>query len=182
MSNTRRIALLLVPLVGLLATGFTDCDDFDQVKVPTSDTTAPFTYDGVISHGEWAKGVFTGDAFVYPITQSDSVLAVSSALDGGGLESLTMHATIRYTCCAIIGACSSFRTIEETQSDQQIGGPGSTVSNGIYLYRGIDSDDLRRCPPGMKVGTFRFSWFTEGEDFFGNTVRGKTQVIEYQRP
>lgn len=176
MSITPRRALLLAPIVGLLATGYTDCKYFTKVTVPSSDTNSPTTYDGVWKGGDYVEGAIPGQDFEYHITPGETVLAVSSAIDSGGLKKLTMRSSFRYTCCNSSNICSITQPISVPQTDEQAGGPGSTVSNGLWLYSGVS---LPSCSSGFTLRSYRFGWSTEAEDFFGHKTFGESQAIVY---
>ena len=176
MSITPRRALLLAPILALFATGYTDCQYFTKVTVPSSDIGSPTTYDGVWKNGDYVDGAIPGQEIEYHITPGESVIAVSSAIDSGGLKKLTMRSSFRYTCCNGSGICSLTQPSSVPKTDQQAGGPGSTVSNGLWLYSGVS---LPGCSSGFSLRSYSFSWWTEAEDFFGHVTTGESQAIVY---
>lgn len=97
---------------------------------------------------------------------NDSVLAISSALDAGGAKKVTMHSNLRYKCChpSLDGVCRNLQETHDPETADQPGGPGSTVSKGVWLYREVGVRTMPRCPVNFRLSQFRFSWFTEGED------------------
>jgi hypothetical protein len=171
-----RHALLLAPILLLLTTGYTDCQYFTKVTVPASDTGAPTTYDAVWKGGEYVEGAIPGQDLEYHITPGETVIALSSAIDSGGLKKLTMYSSFRYTCCNSSNICSVTQPLSVPKTETQPGGVGSTVSNGIWLYSGVS---LPSCSSGFSLRSYTFGWSTEAEDFHGNITRGESQRIVY---
>lgn len=172
-----RHALLLAPILLLLTTGYTDCQYFTTVTVSSApDTVTPTTYDAVWKGGEYVDGATNGMDLTYHIKSGETVIALSSAIDSGGLKKLTMYSSFRYTCCNGSGICSITQPISVPKTETQPGGVGSTVSNGIWLYSGVS---LPACPSGFSLRDYTFGWSTEAEDFHGNISRGEGQRIVY---
>lgn len=174
MSITPR-ALLLAPVLLLLATGYTDCEYFGPVTVPASDPTPPTTYDGVYTNGQYVAGAFTGQGIEYHMTPGYNVLAVSSAIDDGGVRGLKMNSSYSYDCC-MGSTCSRTQPSSVARTDSQAGGVGATVSNGLWLYSVVE---LPSCRSGYTLTHYRYSWWTEAENFHGRRVTGQVQSIVY---
>lgn len=168
--------LALAPLLLLCATGYTSCEYFTTVTVPASDTGAPTTYDGVWQGGDYLAGAIPGQEIEYHLSPGESVLAISSAIDSGGVKRLTMSSTFRYTCCNGSGICSVTQPVSVPKTETQAGGVGSTVSNGIWLHSSVK---LPNCSSGFSLRNYTFSWWTEAEDFHGNITSGEGQRIVY---
>lgn len=167
--------LLLAPVLLLLATGYTDCEYFTDVTVPASDTGAPTTYDGVWVGGEYVDAALAGDSLEYHLAPGQTVLAVSSAIDSGGLRKLKMSTDWGYTCCRG-DICSRTQPLSVPKTDEQAGGVGATVSNGLWLYTTVK---LPTCSSGFTLRSYSYSWWTEAEDFHGNRTTGEMQSIVY---
>ena len=165
---------LLAPLLVLPLAGFTNCDSFTPVTIPASDTSPPITYDGVWDL-DYLVGAASPSSFTFHLDRDHTVLAVSSTLDGGGARKLDMFSSSTYTCCTKT-VCRYTTPVSAPQTDQQNGSVGSKVSNGMYVYAEVT---VPSCPTGYTLQSFRFSWYTRGEDFYGNRTTGKTQSIVY---
>lgn len=175
MSITPR-ALLLAPLLLLLATGYTSCEYFTTVVVPASDTGVPTTYDGVWKDGDYVAGALPGQEIEYHLSEGEAVLAIGSAIDSSGLRRLTMSTSFRKQCCNASGICSVSQPISVPKTETQPGGVGSSVSNGIWLYASVQ---LPKCNSGFTLRSYSFAWWTEAEDFHGNVTVGESQRIVY---
>jgi hypothetical protein len=167
--------VLLAPALLLLSTGFTECENFTEVTVPASDTSKPNTYDGVWIGGQYVSLAATGNSFQYHIDPGEGVLAISSAIDHSGVKKLEMYSGWRYTCCSG-SVCSTSAPLSVPQTEEQAGGIGSTVSDGIWLYAPVQ---VPTCSSGFTLSSFGFSWWTVAEDFHGNRSVGRTQSIVY---
>lgn len=168
-------ALVLAPLLLLLATGYTSCEYFTTVTVPATDAVAPTTYDGVWKNGDYVAGALPGQDLEYHLSPGESVLAIASAIDAGGLQRLSMSSTFRYTCCSG-SICSTTQPVTVPRTETQPGGIGSSVSNGIWLYSTVQ---LPKCQSGFTLSSYSFTWRTEGRDFHGNVTGGQWQRIVY---
>jgi len=159
--------LLVVP-----AFGFTDCQYFNTVTVPASDTTPPLIATRLWVDGQEAIRFGTIEQVVDADT---SFLVVPSVYDSGGAKSLTLQQIVRVRCHDYDA------DPEETQAtdifffdrfDSQSGWPGSSVSNGLYLIG--DVTDLGSfdwyCYDGFDLTEIRYEWTTTGQDFAGNVV------------
>lgn len=173
--RTRTLTLSLSPLLLLCCMGSTDCDAYSEVTVPTWDPTAPATYDG-----PWASGGFQvlagpGETASYRIEPGQQVLAISSALDDGGVRDVTMYATTSYLCC-VGTTCTRSDGTKRPLTDSQPGGPGSTASNGLWVGTGVT---LPTCRTGYTLASFVFSWQTVATNFSGVRATSKLHAIHY---
>ncbi|HVK72223.1 MAG TPA: hypothetical protein VM734_02845 [Kofleriaceae bacterium] len=173
--TVRKLSLCLAPFLLVLATGFTSCDYFDNVTVPASDRRAPDTYDGVYRGSEYVILSQSNQSFDYTLAPGVTVMAVSSAIDSGGLKKLTMSTSSASTCCNG-DLCRQVQGLTAPKIEEQRGTVGSTVSNGIWLYSSVK---VPTCPDGMTLEWFSFSWRTVAEDFHGNRTTGEWQSISY---
>jgi hypothetical protein len=64
-------------------------------------------------------------------------------------------------------------------TETQPGSVGSTVSNGVWAYVGVDAP---RCSSSSTRGEYHFWWSTEVEDFHGNKASGGGGEIYYSFP
>jgi hypothetical protein len=169
--------LLVATVLLLLTTGFTDCDSFTDVTVPAYDFDAPITYDGVWK-GTYVRSALTGNSFEYHLAPGQTVQAVSSAIDSGGLKNLEMIASYSESYCCNSSLCyfQGPHSMPADYGDQQVGGVGSTVSNGMWLYSTVQ---VPTCARGGSLQWFRFRWQTWAEDFHGNSTLGNSQSIVY---
>jgi alpha-tubulin suppressor-like RCC1 family protein len=60
-------------------------------------------------------------------------------------------------------------------TDEQTGGVGDSVSNGLWLYRAVT---VPTCPPGFTLYDWQTRWYSEAEDFHGNKVWSADGVID----
>lgn len=175
MQNMKTIVMRIALLagVGLLATGWTDCDNFSPVVVPATDTSLPITFEGVYQTSEYVDGT-VDQPMTYHLAPGERAFAVGAGIDAGGLRKLTMFTSQRYTCCRG-SLCTSTVSSSVPQSETQAGGTGSTVSNGIYLYNYVV---MPNCGTGSTLRSFSHGWFVVAEDFKGNsrTSRGSAMV------
>lgn len=179
-----RYPYVLAPLLLMVTMGSTDCESFDTVTVPAADTSPPITMDGVWWDGEYKilKSSSNADAIVYHLGNDESVLAISSAMDSGGLKRLTMNWDKSWTCCNT-GAinCTNYfaANYPPGYSEWQTAVPGQSVSNGIWY--GVEakkpSAAYPDCPGGKYPTKYQFRWWTRGENFHGGTTIGKTHKI-----
>jgi hypothetical protein len=175
MSNTRR-ALFLAPVALLLATGATDCEYFETVTVPSSDTTPPDIYDAV-----WWDGVHkmirgqTTD-LTYHLASGEEVLAISSGKDAGGVKKVTMARSWSWTCCDYFGGeptCSTSQTLASGKVATQPGGVGQQVSNGVWIEQDVKMPSPSSlCSAPDILTSWSFSWTTTAENFHGKTRTG----------
>lgn len=155
-------ATLVVP--ALLATmGPTNCQHFAQVTVPATDTTAPVIGTRMFFFGEEELGLWP----LYRETSDpDAVWAIFPfGFDGGGIRSVRMTHALSVFCVDAPGISVHFVPVHEEQN----GGPGSLVSNGIYLDGGARSfgEYTSFC---AEVESATYSWAITAEDFAGNVV------------
>lgn len=179
-----RYPYVLAPVLLMVTMGSTDCESFETVTVPTSDGSPPITMDGVWWDGDYKvlKASSSADAIVYHLGSETSVLAISSAIDSGGLRRLTMNWDKSWTCCNTGPTnCSSYfvANYPPGYNEVQAGSPGQSVSNGIW--NGVEakkpSVGFPDCPGGKFPTSFQFRWWTRGENFFGGTTTGKTHRV-----
>jgi hypothetical protein len=173
----------------ILASGFllavtmgnSECEDFEDVTVPASDSSPPVTLDGVWWESEWIELEGPSSAISYHLAPGEEVLAISSAVDSGGLKKLTMSSEVAWTCCTILSpvVCSATQSISAPIVRTQAGVVGSTVSNGLFTGQGVDAITLPSCQAGYVLKSYRFSWRTIGEDFHGNTRTSQKHSILY---
>jgi hypothetical protein len=163
--------LLLLP-----SFGFTNCTGyFTNVTVPSADTTEPVLatriwIGGVESiHLGWADEVITDPA--------DAVIVIAPGIwDSGGARTLQVNEHLQAFCSNGLGIDILFAP----QSTSQSGGPGSVVSNGMYLLGAInDLDGVHTCPSGTHLTEVEYSWSITGTDFFGNAGDPYIGVIRY---
>ena len=158
------VALVLVAP----AFGFTNCEHFNTVTVPASDSTAPIVgtryldndggdairFDGFVEtiHGDVGKNYF-----VAPY-----------GFDGGGVQALHIqrHAT-KYCENGDIGTIVHYHFLPE--SDEGSGGVGDQVSNGRYLYFLFRPLDYVTADSNCEVD---MTWAITAVDYNGNTSTG----------
>jgi hypothetical protein len=132
--------LLLLP-----SFGFTNCSGyFTNVTVPTADTTVP-----VLATRMWIGGVESlslGWAEEVITDPADAVIVIAPGIwDSGGAKTLQVTEHLAAFCSDGFGIDVAFLP----QSTSQSGGPGSVVSNGMYLLGRInDLSTAHTCPPG----------------------------------
>jgi hypothetical protein len=179
---TKLKALFLAP-VALLLGGATDCEYFYDVTVPSSDTTAPTIFDAVWWESEYIESAGNTGTFTYHLAPGEQVLAISSGMDSGGVKKLTMSGDRSWTCCNYSGGepvCSTTQPISAAQTESQAGGPGSTVSSGIWLGTQVKVPPLSQlCQPGWTLQSWRYRWRTTAENFHGGTRTGEYRTIRY---
>lgn len=173
--NLRPFLLLLV----LPTFGFTQCQYFTTVTVPRTDTTVPVAAASVYIDGQ--QQIRLGSILV-TLDTLKSFVPIGAIFDGGGARSVTTQAIMQVTCRQPSGAESIFSVHFVPLSDHQVGGPGSSVSNGIYTATPIDFvAQARLCGSNAVAQRIEYRWGFGGDDFFGNTANGSGAVI-YQRP
>lgn len=160
----RKTCMTLLAAPALLATmGPTNCQHFAQTTVPASDTTAPIIGTRMFFFGEEELGLWP----LYRETSNpDAVWVIYPfGFDGGGIRRVQMGHGISVYCVDQTGISAHFASISETQT----GGPGSLVSNGIYLDGGARSFDewVGFCD---QVDEIVYSWSISAEDFHGNVT------------
>jgi hypothetical protein len=180
----RTLEVLGVVLLCVPASGYTSCTYFSSVVVPATDGVRPMMAARVFIDGVETTRVGT-------ITQSvddpDAIIvAVSAAIDAGGVRSLTMTRRVEVRCHDAgaepeLGQLTvvSFTPLRDTQS----GTVGSTVSNGLYLVDAFRlSDYTNLCAPGFDLVRVTYLWSMTARDFHGNTASLPESVIVYRRP
>ena len=172
-----RTALVCSPLFLCLTMGATDCKYFSTTTVPTADTTPPVTWDAVFANGDWTNLTLTGNRFTYHLAPGATVIALSSGMDSGGVSKVTMGPSEGWTCCSG-DICSQTDSLSIPIVATQPGGAGDTVSDGVWANR-VVSLPANLCQSGWTLVSYRFTWTTTAEDFYGNKTSGKLQVIQY---
>jgi len=168
----RLIATSLAAVLLAAGTGFTSCNQFHTVTVPSADTTAPWIYN--VGYSDLGYEFFQTYRLDSP---DDSVIAIGSAMDDGGVRTLEMRWHASASCCAN-GVCESHsEPYGGTLADQQTGGVGSQVSNGIWVGRNVRPRDF--CGAGWTPSYFHFWWTTTATDFLGNGATKLSGDIVY---
>jgi hypothetical protein len=154
--------------------GSTDCQYFSTTTVPATDTTAPTAWDAVWTNGDYAKVINSPGSFTYHIPLGGHVIAIASAIDGGGVRKVTMQTDEIWTCCSG-NICSSSEAFEVPTVATQSGSVGATVSTGVWTGLDVTTGSA----PCGALTSYQFSWTTTAEDFHGNKVVGAMQRIVY---
>jgi|GEM_PF-2797718 len=164
MNRLIRIPLALAVLYPLLS-GYTSCNQWDTTVVPDTDTRPPIAIAGYVN--DRGKHIWNlGPVDVYTTDPNDQIIAVSSAWDAGGAREVSVGRDVTLYCRkGSLGQLTSFDYI--TQRASQNGGPGDTVSEGVYTYHIFNVADYH-CAPGFEATKIVDSWVVVAEDFFGN--------------
>jgi hypothetical protein len=179
----RTIAKLsLAATLFFCATGYTQCEYFGNTTVPSSDGDRPVNYE-LVWTGTYDALVVDGyEPMSYAMTDPyATVMAVSAAIDGGGVRKIRQEWAVEYECCQKNSSICYTESHQPTGSseDVQSGGPGSTVSNGMWLAQGVNPSSY--CPSNYDVDAFYFGWGTYAEDFFGHVRQTSSGRITYNR-
>jgi hypothetical protein len=161
-----RVAFAL--MLFFLATGFTECDSFEQVTVPATDTEQPVPFNGIWYQGEYKVLTFEQQPVLYTAEPGEPLVIVVGGLDRGGVRSVTLTGQTSMTCCRR-RVCSTYQTLTEPNVQTQNGTVGSTVSNGVWTSTGMT---VPSCDARSTSGSWRYSWQVTVEDFHGNRVVG----------
>jgi len=173
---TTRQAIFFAPLLLSITMGATDCEYFSTTVVPLTDPTPPTTWDGVWKGAEYQILRSSGNpGFTYHISPGETVFAISSAIDDGGLYKLTMSPDSGWTCCQG-NICSGSSGLSAAIIDTQPGTVGSTVSTGIWDYVEVR---LPSCNLGYTLVGYQFKWTTQGQNFHGGKTTSATHKIVY---
>jgi hypothetical protein len=171
----RHTVLVVIASLALLATtGFTQCNEFHAVTVPYSDTTAPWIYNVGYTTTDGNYQFFTEWRLSSP---DDSILAIGSAIDDGGLRRLSMRWTAAVQCCQNNVCEIHSAPFGGVLEDSQAGGVGSVVSNGIWVTKSVKPRDF--CVNGWNPTWMDFTWTTHAEDFAGNVTDRAAGHIVY---
>lgn len=173
-----KTALALSPLLLLLCMGSTDCEAYSLVTVPTSDSTAPDTYDGIWWDGEYQDLGSQDASVVYHITPGEQVIAIGSGLDQGGVKKVVMAPEMSWTCCSG-GVCSNTSSIMASITDTQGGGVGSTVSNGLWVGTGVTMPAASPCNAGWTLKSWSWSWRTTATNYHNKSRTSPLRRIVY---
>lgn len=124
---------LLALAVAIPSFGFTDCTNFSDVTVPSTDTTSPefvgTNIFSVPSGGSYVQGIHIGFFGFTTTLYNGSWGLAPFGTDSGGLQKIKVDKTIRKQCSGV------WTTVENTTliDEDTVSGPGDTVSNGRYL-------------------------------------------------
>src|SRR5262249_16582897 len=88
--RTPRVAMACSPLFLCLTMGATDCQFFSNTTVPDVDTQPPTTVNAVWANGNYVVVVANSDVFTYDLALGTVAVAVASAVDDGGVSTVTM--------------------------------------------------------------------------------------------
>jgi hypothetical protein len=170
----------LAAVVFLLATGFTNCDQFEQVPIKGANDGAPTVFNGIWQGGEWRALRLNGNPSIdYTATPGESLLAVGGGVDGDGLHIARVIAISDFQCCK--GHVCTGVQHKEFHDDEQQDAPsqaaGTMVSNGIWGYIGVE---VPVCAAGSTYGRYDFTWHTDVIDFFGTWGVADGGLIHYQ--
>lgn len=173
------IPLALVVLSPLLS-GYTSCSQWDTVVVPSSDTRPPIAIAGYVDDA--GKHIWSlGPVDITTTDPNDEIIAVSSAWDAGGARRVHMD---RYA--AVRCKKGSFGQLTHVDfgplSASQPGGPGDTVSEGVWTFHTFDVAHFRGyCRSGFEPVKITYSWTVRAEDFFGNVDSQPGNTIEWTK-
>lgn len=175
---TRRQAFFLAPMLLALTMGSTDCSAFGTVTIPSFDTTPPETADAVWRNNEYVAlgGTMLGGAITYHLSPGETVIAVASGVDEGGVRKVTMSIDRFWKCCQG-NICSNTSSSSTPVIGTQSGSVGSVVSDGVYVGSVVGT--LPTCNPGYTLKAYRFAWWTMAEDFHGLMRSSPTHQIVY---
>lgn len=165
--------LLLVAFA--LICGFTDCNHFSEVTVPTRDFVQPEIGVNVAFVPEpltpW--GVVFGPWGLTTTIYDGSWIVAPFGVDAGGIKRFQVHRVIRTECRGV------WRTVENVvEADiDGVGDVGDRVSNGRYLILNFNPKDYasRSCK------RVELRWDSIAEDYHGNTDSSWGE-IRYLRP
>lgn len=169
--------MALCPLFLCLTMGATDCQLFSSTTVPVTDTPPPVTWDAIWLNGSYIQLAPTGSSFTYHITPGATVIALSSAMDDGGVSKITTGAFSGWTCCRG-SICERAESLSVPVVTTQAGSIGSTVSNGVWWGQVVTGPSTD-CGNGFTLTSYAYSWGTTAEDFHGNQASGQFQRIVY---
>lgn len=166
-------ALFLVPLM-LPLLGFTNCQYFSPTTVPTSDTTVPIAVPSLMMDGQ--QQIRFG-ALSVTTNELKDFFAIAAIYDTGGARSVVMNQGMTIRCSGNGLGKIIHVDFANPPSDRQSGGPGSTVSNGIYVWSYIDFEaQAALCGAGFVASRIDYGWTFSGDDFFGNRATGSGSV------
>lgn len=160
---------LLLVLFALPLAGATNCSLFSTVTVPATDTVSPTAGWKVVEGG--VETVKSGDS-TYTTSNFGQVVLVPYGVDAGGMKRLEVVYSVvnaNPPSCLDSPVNLSFSPSKDTQS----GGVGSSVSNGIYLFKGINIADFLESSSCRITFTYR----VEAEDFAGNESPAQLTLI-----
>lgn len=170
--------LALSPLLLLLCMGSTDCDAYSDVTVPASDSTPPDTYDGVWWDGSYQELGSQNATVLYHISPGESVLAISSGLDAGGVKKVVMSPELAWQCCSG-NICSNTTSLMASLSDTQPGSVGATVSNGLWVGTEVKMPAASPCQAGWVLTSWSYSWRTVATNFHNKSRTSPLRRVVY---
>jgi len=171
---------VLPVLLAVPSLGFTDCQYFQQVPVPASDTQPPIV--GTRMWVDGAESIRPGDSLTYSTT--GDVVVAPFVFDSGGAWTLSLQHQV------ITIRCHNYDLDpEETQVtqiflidkfDQQLpGSPGQLRSNGIYNLSDITdlSSYADYCYSGFDLQSITYGWEVAGRDYKSNQASSAHAII-----
>ncbi|MCE9573987.1 MAG: hypothetical protein K8W52_12630 [Deltaproteobacteria bacterium] len=169
-----------------LATGFTTCDQFQEVPIKSADDGPPTVFNGIWQrdvsdgNGQWRELRLNGGVDIdYTATPGEQMLAVGGGVDGDGLHIARVIAISDFQCCKghLCSGVQHRQFVDEERQDPPSQVAGTMVSNGIWGYIDVD---VPVCPAGSTYGRYGFNWHTEAIDFFGTWGVANGGTIHYQ--
>ena len=174
-------ALFIIP-VAFLSLGATDCDQFQEVTVPATDTKPPLAVGSAYLNREPKMNSWEPDGgtlYRHSGPPGDLMVATASSIDDGGAERVLMTWTVQQQCCRLSGntwsACER-NSVAGTTEDQQEGAVGSRVSSGVYVL--VPLIDASVCPAGKRTRRREIDFRVVAWDFRGNhSTSGPHRII-----
>lgn len=152
--------------------GPTQCQYFGQVTVPAVDTNAPTIGTRMFFFGEEELGLWP----LYRETSNPNAVFViyPFGYDSGGVRRVELVHSISVRCADQTGFSIHLVPVVE----EQAGGVGSLVSDGIYLDGGARrfGELTHLCG---QVDEIVYNWGISAEDFNGNVTEGPGGVVVY---
>ncbi len=161
--SRKRLPLLLIVLPCF---GYTDCDYYNTVVVPDTDTSDP-----VLATRMWLDGVEVL-RFGYASEEAETIFVVPAIYDAGGARTLEFNQTAIVYChnSSVQPELGQLVYIDyQPKTTSQSGGPGSVVSNGMYLFGDVtDLSNTGNCAAGFDLVDVTYNWTITGTDMAGN--------------
>ncbi|HEY4242397.1 MAG TPA: hypothetical protein VGM88_21415 [Kofleriaceae bacterium] len=167
-----------LPLLLALSMGATNCDDFETVTVPATDTSPPNVFDGAYS-GEYKTLVEAPGTETYHIPSGTDAFAVGSGVDPGGVSKVELWPSLSFTCCSGHVCSGGTPDFPAPSIATQSGSVGSQVSDGVYTFILVEAPEASDYCGAGETFSWDYSWHTEAWDFHGNHTTGITQHIVY---
>jgi hypothetical protein len=172
----RIAALLSGPLVSA------GCDVWSDVTVPASDGSPPVAAARIVGLNDGTDLISYGG--MTPVSKTTTnphhgFVAVAAAYDPQGAAKVRMSPEIERLC--VNGEIGAFQSVLLAPlSEEQAGGPGDTVENGVWTGMYVEMGDfLGGCPAGMTVASVDFIWASAAENYFGGTAHHGWARIRY---